>query len=136
MALRQVQVTPEGRTLERFFAWGSWDDWHDVSKSAQVPQVPRLESGWRENKTEYQRRYMWRRYGVADVAKAQVLWDGSNVCAICGRAVSGRRKVLDHDHTTGQPRGILCRKCNLVMGLAGDDSVLLRFMAEYLDTKK
>lgn len=39
-------------------------------------------------------------------------------CAICGRQMASRDKVLDHDHVTGLIRGFLCRPCNTTEGLA------------------
>jgi hypothetical protein len=34
-------------------------------------------------------------------------------CGICGRPPSeGRRLDRDHDHRTGEPRGLLCHRCN------------------------
>ena len=37
----------------------------------------------------------------------------NNVCAICGGVdKSGRRLSIDHDHKTGQLRGLLCTACN------------------------
>lgn len=38
------------------------------------------------------------------------------VCAICGRPQQGKRLAVDHDHTTGKVRGLLCTACNRVMG--------------------
>lgn len=42
------------------------------------------------------------------------------VCAVCGRGRGEMRLDRDHDHTTGypwsgQPRGLTCRGCNLLM---------------------
>lgn len=38
-------------------------------------------------------------------------------CAICKKIVSDRPKVahLDHNHKTGQVRGVLCSRCNLIL---------------------
>ena len=39
--------------------------------------------------------------------------NGGDWCAICRRSPSaGRRLDRDHDHRTGQPRGLLCARCN------------------------
>jgi hypothetical protein len=33
-------------------------------------------------------------------------------CAICGNPPKTRRLDVDHDHKTGQVRGLLCHRCN------------------------
>lgn len=54
-------------------------------------------------------------------------------CEICGAASTPRRRLgFDHDHATGEVRGVLCSKCNSALGLLGDDPRLIRAAAEYL----
>jgi hypothetical protein len=59
-------------------------------------------------------------------------------CAICGSdsASNGRRKnfCVDHSHSTGKVRGLLCHSCNVSIGLMKDSPSLLRQAADYLDT--
>lgn len=45
------------------------------------------------------------------------------VCAIC-RVATGKTKRLavDHDHKTGEPRGLLCGPCNQMIGRLGTDA--------------
>lgn len=40
-----------------------------------------------------------------------LLWQGGG-CAICGNPPKSRRLDTDHDHKTGQIRGLLCHVCN------------------------
>lgn len=56
-------------------------------------------------------------------------------CAICGgeRTGPGTRLHIDHCHKTGKVRGLLCSKCNTVIGLAGEDPVRLMNAALYLE---
>lgn len=56
-------------------------------------------------------------------------------CAICGNGPSHGASYLDvdHDHTTGQFRGLLCRPCNLALGKLRDSQVLLAIAIAYLD---
>lgn len=54
----------------------------------------------------------------------------ARVCAICGTT---EQLVGDHDHKTGRPRGILCRKCNLALGNMDDNPARLRAAALYLE---
>jgi hypothetical protein len=44
------------------------------------------------------------------------------VCALCGREPTGRRLDRDHDHRTGDPRGLLCWACNHRLRLRGGDT--------------
>ncbi|MBE3118593.1 MAG: hypothetical protein IMZ50_07560 [Candidatus Atribacteria bacterium] len=40
------------------------------------------------------------------------------VCAICGRiAPAGQMLVVDHDHNSGEVRGLLCQRCNIQLGV-------------------
>ena len=50
-------------------------------------------------------------------------------CVICG---SEEKLVVDHDHVTGQVRGMLCNHCNRGLGHFRDDPLLLEFAAQYL----
>ena len=55
-------------------------------------------------------------------------------CGICGAdivAVPRKRVHIDHDHTTGKVRGILCAKCNTGLGKL-DDGRLFRAAEKYL----
>lgn len=56
-------------------------------------------------------------------------------CAICGAPaadVIGRRLVVDHDHLTGDVRGLLCSACNAGLGHFGDDPKRLEGAIRYL----
>lgn len=58
-------------------------------------------------------------------------------CAGCLRTDNnGKRFVEDHDHLTGKKRGLLCHLCNLAIGNAKDDPVILRRLAAYLENTK
>lgn len=58
----------------------------------------------------------------------------SGVCAICFRPVRGGRGELriDHDHTTGKIRGLLCHHCNLGLGQFEDSPEFLKSAISYL----
>lgn len=47
-----------------------------------------------------------------------ILKEQNGVCYMCGCAepVKGRRLSVDHDHDTGQIRGLLCSRCNPILG--------------------
>jgi hypothetical protein len=39
---------------------------------------------------------------------------------------------IDHDHETGEVRGLLCRACNTLLGCVQDDAKLLGRAINYL----
>ena len=54
------------------------------------------------------------------------------VCAICGKINNnGRELAVDHDHSTGKVRELLCTNCNTSFGLAGEDINVLEKMIAY-----
>lgn len=56
------------------------------------------------------------------------------LCAICGRPPypEGSRLVPDHNHATGEVRGLLCQPCNSALGLFGEKPERLSAAARYL----
>jgi hypothetical protein len=55
-------------------------------------------------------------------------------CAICSSEVSGGKGWhTDHCHTTKIVRGILCMRCNSMLGYAKDKPKVLRAGAKYLE---
>jgi hypothetical protein len=52
-------------------------------------------------------------------------------CAICGDNTS--KLHVDHNHTTGKVRGLLCNNCNRAIGLLKDDVQVLLKAAEYIE---
>ncbi len=58
------------------------------------------------------------------------------MCAICGRAPkAGKHLHVDHDHDTGEVRGLLCFSCNVGVGNFGNDVDRLERTVEYLETR-
>lgn len=57
-------------------------------------------------------------------------------CAICVAKQAGRpgarRLIVDHDHVTGEIRGLLCHRCNAAIGLLNDDADLVAKAVTYL----
>jgi hypothetical protein len=71
-----------------------------------------------------------RRYGLT-VENLMLLHDaqGDGACAICGKT----SEVVDHRHSDGEVRGLLCHAHNLGIGLFSDSPKLLEAAIRYLD---
>ena len=79
---------------------------------------------------QYSRRHF---YGLEPAAYEALLALQDRLCAICLRELV---LEVDHDHTTGVVRALLCGHCNRGLGHYKDDPVLLRAAADYLDRFK
>ena len=51
-------------------------------------------------------------------------------CAICRKV---KELVVDHCHERKEPRGMLCRACNLLIGYAHDNTYILGRAINYLN---
>jgi hypothetical protein len=75
-----------------------------------------------------------RKYGLSDESYQRLIHSQQGACAVCGRtfANAGRKPCIDHDHSTGLVRGMLCHGCNTAIGKLGDTAESLIRAAEYL----
>ena len=72
-----------------------------------------------------------RNYGIEPDVYWQSIRKG---CEICGSEISiaGRKLAVDHSHSTGKFRGVLCANCNTGLGMFRDSPDLLKKAVEYL----
>jgi hypothetical protein len=75
-----------------------------------------------------------RNFGISYAEYLIMLDAQQNCCAICGKDAEEFTKAfaVDHCHTTGKVRGLLCWHCNTSIGKFGDDVDMLERAIEYL----
>lgn len=73
-------------------------------------------------------------YGLTVEQYEQLLVKQGGRCAICQTEQGTGRDSLhvDHDHAHGPVRGLLCKRCNVGLGLFRDNAVSLQRAIEYL----
>lgn len=90
----------------------------------------------RENPERYaaaRREHKMRRYGLTPAQYEALLVSQGGVCAICGdEERDGWDFAIDHEHGSGRVRGLLCRRCNVGIGLLRDDADVVEAAARYL----
>jgi hypothetical protein len=100
-----------------------------------------LARNFRQNNPGHHSQAWWRRhlrktYGLTLEAYDAILAAQGGRCPGCGTAINRTlqgRLAVDHDHATGQIRGLLCSGCNLAVGNARDNPSTLRNLADYLE---
>ena len=80
-------------------------------------------------------------YGLSEEDYRNLLQKQKGVCALCNLPFSGTKgqspnsPVVDHDHVTGQIRGIIHHSCNHMLGHAYDNPKILAAGIAYLTTQ-
>jgi hypothetical protein len=58
-----------------------------------------------------------RNYGISLEDKIKILNEQNNKCLICKQIMTKEENIcIDHNHKTGEVRGLLCRRCNACLG--------------------
>jgi Recombination endonuclease VII len=75
-----------------------------------------------------------KQHGVTAQQLLDLHQDQKDCCAICHKPEIIKSVLsLDHSHSTGQVRGLLCMRCNLLLGQANDDIMVLKEAIAYLE---
>lgn len=86
------------------------------------------------HRDEIRARGLKRKYGLTLEAFESMLFGQGSACAICGSIEWGSHgPTIDHNHETGDIRGILCKRCNLVLGYLRDSPQIALAVADYLE---
>jgi hypothetical protein len=110
-----------------------------------LPCRRKFEQGNTKPRHEYARNWaLQKKYGI-DNDGFEAIWNAfRGQCGICSKELTmpeqkrGQRPsaaVIDHDHNTGNIRGLLCNSCNKAIGLLKDNADLVQKAADYLRKK-
>lgn len=75
------------------------------------------------------------KFGFGLTEYNELLERQNGVCALCGgppKFGMGKKLAVDHDHVTGQVRGLLCGPCNTALGRLGDTILSIEKVLAYL----
>lgn len=89
---------------------------------------------WAAQNPEKKHAQRVRKYGLTPEQMKAMLDAQGQACAVCGHTEKRHKlfPMIDHCHTTGKVRGILCSRCNMAIGLFRDSPELMRKAIEYL----
>jgi hypothetical protein len=78
------------------------------------------------------RQQLYHKYGLTMADYNAMLAAQDMACAICGQRPQ-KTLYVDHDHETGEVRGLLCVRCNTGLGMFRDSIRLLASAIVYLE---
>lgn len=87
----------------------------------------------------YNTEYQCRKYGISLSRYREMMAECGGRCSCCRIAFStmfNETACIDHCHSTGAVRGLVCRRCNFIMGNADDNAKILRACIRYLERAK
>lgn len=93
---------------------------------------------WRTNNAEHLKEYerargLKRKFRMTIEDYDRLLEAQNGACAICEKGCSmGKALAVDHNHTTGKIRQLLCSRCNTVLGMVQESEQLLEASIAYL----
>lgn len=119
------------RTVEARRAYGR-KYWAEHKKQKQIYDKARRQ----ENKRKYFMQKIKRSYRITAEEFDLMLSRSYGRCDICYKCFSGREPFIDHDHSSGNVRGLLCSKCNFSVGLLDDNPEIVDRLYRYLNEYK
>lgn len=110
----------------------------DKIKKKHRAYIKKTKERWREYQrnipTEKKRIYLRTcRYGLSDNEFNKLLRKQQSKCAICKNTVE---LTIDHCHKTNRVRGLLCQKCNSILGYANESISILKDAINYLQKER
>ena len=72
-----------------------------------------------------------RLFGITQAYYDELLQYQKGKCKVCGKKM--HKPVVDHSHTSGKVRSLLCSNCNVGIGMFQEDTSILREAIAYLE---
>lgn len=141
---RDSLITEEGRECSRCGVFKTWDHYHNC-KSRATGHASACKACMRQKTRQDMENgtirdgELRRKYDISLSEYERMAEENGDACAICGTMEKGRARgrvrywSVDHDHETGEIRGLLCQKCNSLLGMADDDIEILQKAIAYLE---
>ena len=76
-----------------------------------------------------------KKYGITEDCFSAMFKNQKSSCKICCVDLNRKTAHIDHCHTEGHVRGLLCTQCNTGLGMFKDDTSLLEEAIKYLSYK-
>ena len=117
--------------------------WHEKAADPAFRQRFNAQSRDRHHRRKGDPKYIRRRrgyklktkYGITLARFEEILASQGGRCAICKTAQWTKTgPSLDHNHRTGQVRGVLCNRCNAAIGFFDENPERMRCAQIYLST--
>ena len=106
-----------------------------INKYNNKPETKqRVKEYYEKNKEKLRDKELQRKYGISLDGYNNLNESQNKVCAICKKECpTGKRLGVDHCHKLNKARGLLCKNCNIGIGMFFDNAEYLKTAIEYLN---
>lgn len=117
----------------------------EIEYSAKYRQQnqDKIKKDRKDNPDKHKSYNLKRDYGITIEDYNNLLKDQNHRCASCGVSTEEleansewkrhHKLVVDHCHTTGAIRGLLCNSCNTALGMVKEDISVLKGLMSYVE---
>lgn len=120
---KKLRQSERGKNYQKTYAsrWYKENKERVLAERAAAPPLSEAEKLARRKKRRAA--HLLKSYGISVEEFNRRLEAQGGMCAICRNKIAEPRVAVDHDHQTKEVRGLLCKKCNMALGLLGDDKI-------------
>ena len=128
--MRVCKDCGETKSIEKFAFSGRGDN---RKHQCNVCRAKYAKKWYFKNKKRVRQQYIKRTFGIEYGEYEKLYKDQKGLCYLCG-TFKGKLSI-DHNHTTGAVRSLLCTNCNIGLGHFKEDVSLLQKAIDYLNEK-
>ena len=109
--------------------------WREKNKNKVKKHEDKYHLNNKEKINRLNKKYNIKKYGISN-EELEIIFNNQNCkCAICGDRIDivTGKYAIDHDHSIGKIRELLCRGCNSGIGFLKEDINILKNAIKYLE---
>ena len=137
MKQRECKKCHEIKPLTDFYKTGRKTDKDPNTRHHECKECTkaRIAASHKANPDKQRDSHLRRSYGITLAQFNRMVLAQGSTCACCGTDKPGGKHnqwCVDHDHVTGTVRELLCKDCNIVLGIIEDSPEHLMRLIQYL----
>ena len=149
--MKTCSICKKEKELDKFYKDGTRKDGYDhrckecTKERNNTPNIKKSKQEATKKQNAKRKGKRWgyhlsKTYGLREEDYFKMYKEQNGCCLICKLPEDKEKHygkfVVDHDHSTGKVRGLLCNHCNVLLGHAKEDVRILENAIEYIKENK
>lgn len=132
---RECKKCGQEKDITDFYKTGRKTDKNPNNRHYTCKECTKKRLASKYDPKTYRRQHLRRKYDISLEEYEEMLSMQSGKCAVCKTEQPGGKHnvfCVDHDHVTGKVRELLCKDCNIVLGIINDSPEHLGRLMAYI----